>query len=324
MSLNHVVRPYVRRFRGLMAGRGFRDVSPTIREEAICGRGDMYSAEPVNPALLRFPESAPGPHHQLCSTICRTEQLESPPLRYWLQRLGETFAYHRKAWEYALICQALYERDLLCEGKRGLGFAVGCEPLPALFAHFGCQVTASDLAQDDKRSQKWSRSNQWAGELSRLARPAICDDGLFQQRVSYLPVDMNDIPDDLTGYDFTWSSCSFEHCGSIQLGARFLQQQMKCLQVGGWAVHTTEFNLTSNHKTRETGTTVVFRRQDIEAMCRQLRNDGHYVEPLDLTVGTQPLDHYVDDKPYSPARHLRLRIGDWAATSIALIIRKGR
>ena len=43
------------------------------------------------------------------------------------------------------IAQALYERGKLKPGSRGLGFAVGKEPLSDLFASFGCDVVATDL-----------------------------------------------------------------------------------------------------------------------------------------------------------------------------------
>ncbi len=75
---------------------------------------------------------------------------------------------------------------------------------------------------------------------------------------------MNDIPGDLEGFDFNWSSCSFEHLGSIEKGINFLMNQLKTLKPGGWAVHTTEFNVSSDDKTIESGDTVVYRKKDIE------------------------------------------------------------
>ena len=54
-------------------------------------------------------------------------------------------------------------------------------------------------------------------------------------------VDMNDIPPDLRGFDFTWSSCALEHLGTLRAGADFVVEQMTCLRPGGVAVHTTEY-----------------------------------------------------------------------------------
>lgn len=323
MTLNQIVRQYRRCFKGLMKGHGFRDVPPTISHEAVTGEGDLYTRTPLDPRRLRFPGHEPeGGARQLTSALCCAEHLESAAFRYWIEQLHEPWRYHRKLWEFGFLCQAFYERGLLAPGKKGLAFAVGCEPLPALFASLGCTILATDLPSGDRRQEKWARTNQWAGELEGLERPNICGPERFRQNVSYRPVDMNAIPDDLQGFDFVWSACSFEHCGSIELGQRFIYEQMKCLKPGGVAVHSTEYNLSSVTETLTHGSTVIFRRPDIEEMCHRLRDEGHHVEPLDLNVGNHPLDARIDDKPYSQKEHLRLRIRDHASTSIALIIRK--
>ena len=46
-----------------------------------------------------------------------------------------------------------------------------------------------------------------------------------------------------------WSSCSLEHLGSISHGIEFILNSLKCLKQHGVAVHTTEFNLSSNEET---------------------------------------------------------------------------
>ena len=43
---------------------------------------------------------------------------------------------------------------------------------------------------------------------------------------------MNELPGDLAGFDFTWSSSAFEHLGSLEAGARFVERQMHCLRPG--------------------------------------------------------------------------------------------
>jgi hypothetical protein len=52
---------------------------------------------------------------------------------------------NREDWEFAFIFEALNERGLLREGKTGLGFACGKEPLPSIFASCGCRIVATDL-----------------------------------------------------------------------------------------------------------------------------------------------------------------------------------
>ena len=256
----------------------------------------------------------------LASGLCRQNQLTSPAFRYWLNELGRsTVRMHRKLWELAYVTQALYERDCLRPGMKGLGFAVGEEPLPEYFAAQGVDVLATDLDASDARSQAWRRTGQ---HLSNRADAAVqqTDAG---GRVDVRSVDMNLIPEDLSGrFDFNWSTCSFEHCGSIELGLSFLRNQLRTLKPGGVAVHTTEFNLTSNDATIEHGSTVVFRRRDIERIVAELEAEGHAVEPISWDPGDREFDKHIDWPPYTRDRHLRLALKRYAATSIGLILRK--
>jgi hypothetical protein len=271
-----------------------------------------------------------GESRQLVSQLCRFAALDSATFRDWVEALHEPWRPHRKLWELAFICQALAERDMLRPGRRGLGFAVGAEKLPALFAARGCQITATDLPGDDNRRTPWAETGQWVGELEQLNAHGLCEPAAFAERVSYRPVDMNHVPADLTGFDFTWSTCSFEHCGTLELGLEFLARQMDCLVPGGVAVHTTEFNLSSNDDTVAEGSFVIYRLRDIEEFCSRLVAAGHSVEPLDLDPGQHHLDRHIDKPPYhdiqtAPAaavKHLRLDLLGHASTSIALVIRK--
>ena len=299
--------------------------------------GPPAKSPPVQPHLLR--RDRPDLHlrgprrddsRQLISQLCRYGTLDSATFRHWAAALGEPWRPHRKLWELAFICQALEERDMLRAGRRGLGFAVGAEKLPALFAARGCEITATDLPADDDRRNPWAESGQWVGECDALNAAGLCDPAAFRRLVSFRPVDMNHVPADLTGYDFTWSTCSFEHCGSLQLGLDFLERQMDCLVPGGVAVHTTEFNLSSNEATLADGPCVIYRLRDVEAVCGRLVAQGHHVEPLDVDPGSHGLDQFVDQPPYADwhstpppkVKHLRLNLAGHASTSIALVIRK--
>ncbi len=283
-----------------------------------------------HPHLFRSRAEGSGDTGTLVSQLCRYETLESPAFRSWIHQLGEAPEIHRKRWELAYICQALEERGLIRLGARGLGFAVGAEKLPAFFAVRGCQITATDLAGEDERNEAWAKTGQWVGNAAALNRDGLCPADVFAERVRYRAVDMNKIPEDLTDFDFTWSTCSFEHCGSLELGLAFLERQMNCLRPGGLAVHTTEFNLTSNADTVEQGSYVIYRLCDIEAICERLRQSGHKVAPLDLDPGSHELDRYVDmppyyqsaEEPHGRVKHLRLALNGFASTSIGLIIEK--
>ena len=284
-----------------------------------------------HPELFRRPAatgSAEGTG--LVSQLCRYRTLDSRPFRDWVGRMRDSWEAHRKKWELAYICQALQERGLLTAGSRGLGFAVGTEKLPSFLASFGCRITATDLPAEDERNRPWAATGQWVGDLEALNAHGLCPAEEFRRRVEYRPVDMNHVPADLRGYDFTWSTCSFEHCGSLELGLTFLERQMECLKPGGIAVHTTEFNLSSNDDTVADGPCVIYRLRDIEDVCHRLVAQGHQVEPLDLDPGSDDLDRFIDpppyyqsaQEPYGRIKHLRLNLCGYASTSIGIIVRK--
>jgi 2-polyprenyl-3-methyl-5-hydroxy-6-metoxy-1,4-benzoquinol methylase len=260
----------------------------------------------------------PGP---LVSSLCRQDQLESAAFRAWAERMREPPRMHRKTWEFCYIAQALHERGMLRPGMRGLGFAVGREPLPALFAACGCEVVATDLEAEAARARGWVDTNQHADSLAVLNERGICPPGEFARRVSFRVVDMTRIPPDLRDFDFVWSSCSLEHLGSLEKGIEFIHRAMECLRPGGVAVHTTEYNLSSGRFTVRRGDSVIYRRRDLERAARELRAAGHEIE-LDFSEGRLPCDEVVDVPPYKLDPHLRLLISSFVSTSIGLIIRK--
>jgi len=268
----------------------------------------------------------------LRSQLCSAESLRSPQLRAWADRLRPMWAsgdedsrdvmLHRKMWEWLFIAEALRERGLLAPGRTGLGFGVGQEPLVALFADAGCDLVATDQPHGAAVASGWTDSEvEWAGGLEHLNTHGLCPDELFVRRVRFRPVDMNAIPDDLRGFDFTWSSCALEHLGTLGAGADFVVAQMECLRPGGVAVHTTEYLVGSNDETVEAGGTVFYRRRDIEALVERLRRAGHTID-VDFTLGSTPEDLHVDVAPYTDV-HLRTRLGDYETTSLALVISKG-
>ena len=255
------------------------------------------------------------------SQMATQEQLESITCIQWASRARHMYMRHRKLWEFAYILQALEEAGCLVPGKRGLGFGVGREPLSAVMASRGCEVVATDLGSEAAKGQAWIASNQHASALEDLNDRGICDRDRFRRLVTFRPTDMNDIPEDLTGFDFLWSSCAMEHLGSIEAGMQFVRNSMRCLKPGGIAVHTTEYNLQSNRATLTQGTVVIFRRRDLEDLAGGLLADGHEIV-LNFTPGDGELDRTVDRPPYSDARHLVLLVGDCVVTSFGLVIRK--
>ena len=260
----------------------------------------------------------------LSSMVCRYEHWSTDWFKIWLQRFGlppnSTGAgIHRKQWEFCAIGRALEEREMLRPGRHGLCFAAGREFLPSAFANFGCDILATDLATQG------SWDNQHAASCSDLFYEGITSRENFDKCVSFRHVDMRKIygiePDK---YDFLWSACAFEHLGSLDAGLDFVANAMRFLRHGGIAVHTTEFNLSSNDKTVTSGDNVVYRRRDIEELGLRLRKMRCALEPVDFDGGYHLFDLDYDVAPFMghDKPHIKLELGGFVSTSILLIIRK--
>jgi hypothetical protein len=231
--------------------------------------------------------------------------------------------FHRKCWEWAFVTHHLLHHGAVGPGKRGLVFGVGTEPLPSYFASLGAQIVATDAPHEVAESGGWLATNQFVDSAGRLWRECSIDRETFKQRVSYETCDMTNIADHLVGFDFCWSSCCFEHLGSLEAGMDFVVNSVeKTLRPGGVAVHTTEFNLNSNDETMTDGPTVIYRKRDIEGLIQRLRDRGHVVSDLRIAPDADPLDFHVDTPPYS-GPHLKLRLWHYNATSVGLVIRRG-
>jgi hypothetical protein len=254
------------------------------------------------------------------SQLCTQSQIDSPAYARWCGVLREARAYHRKQWEICYILQALWKRGCLAPGRRGLGFGVGEEPLSAVMATFGCRILASDLPSRSAAAGAWIGTRQHASSLQVLNARRLCDPALFAERVSFAEADMNAVPAAWTGFDFTWSACALDHLGSIEHGLSFIERSLGCIRPGGVAVHTTEFNVSSDSSTIAAGSTVLFRRRDIVELAERLASHGHRMV-LNFNPGSGEVDRHVDEPPYSDV-HLKLRTADYVATSIGLIVGK--
>lgn len=269
------------------------------------------------------------------SQICNQSFYDAPFFHYWMSKLRPNFnpideqaqnavIYHRKNWELVYICQSLYERGMLSKGKRGVVFGVGAECLPDLFASYGCEILATDLNAGEGDAQIWIQTGQnVAGNLEKLNRYHFCDPEEFKEKVTYRDVDMNNIPADITDYDFCWSTCAFEHLGSLRHGMEFVKNSLKTLKPGGIAVHTTEFNIYSNEWTIDKPGLSLYRKRDIEKLVAEIEEGGGQVSPLDWHIGSDHLDQFIDMPPYyKKGMHLRLLLEGFPCTSIGLIIKK--
>lgn len=259
----------------------------------------------------------------LGSTFCRQQHLSLPEFTWWIRKTGEEPTLHRKQWEYFYVGQSLWDEGMLKPGRRGLVFGVGQEPLPSLFASFGCEILATDQAETAAQNQGWVATREHSSSCTRLNERGLCDPALFAHNVRFRAVDMNAIPEDLgEQFDFCWSTCCFEHLGSLEHGMRFVEASLATLRPGGVAVHTTEFNFTSNIFTAESPGLSLYRRRDIERLARRLKERRFDVAPLDFSAAGGLADRLVDLPPYKDNIHLRLRILGYDCTSFGLLIRK--
>jgi len=302
--------------------------------DQFSGNGEITHATPrptqsSSMASLSFEERIPtferlGAPYVFRSTLCRAQHFRMPLYIYWCDAFKETPRFHRKQWECVFICQTLFERGCLIPGKRAIGFGVGREPLPSLFASRGVMVVASDLDIENAQRLGWVETTQHCTDKADLNQLGLCNPDDFNRLVTFRNIDMNEIPVDIGSFDFCWSSCALEHLGSIRHGLDFVRNSARLLNPGGIAVHTTEFNLSSNTRTIDNNEGfVIFRRQDIELLASELRAENFFVEEIDYCQGSDPLEQYVDLPPYRQDVHLRLQLaGEFTSTSIGLIIRK--
>ena len=272
---------------------------------------------------LPTPEIEEPTFPKLVSQLCTAAQMSEKAYLDWADFLRcphET--QHRKVWEYAYIMQATKEAVGSVEGKRGLGFGVGQDRLAESFAALGATIVATDQAPKKAEKSGWVKTGQYASNIEALNRMKICEPELFRQRVEFKVADMNSVPSDFRDFDFVWSACAFEHLGSIARGLKFVEDAMKCVRPGGVAVHTTEYNLTSNDKTVDNNSTVLFRRRDMEELQARVEKLGYSMAPLNLHPGSHALDRVVDTPPYKLSPHLRLLMRKYAITSVGIIIRR--
>jgi hypothetical protein len=233
--------------------------------------------------------------------------------------LGHPPIYHRKLWEWAFILHKLIEAGVITEGSRGLGFGVGTEALPAVFAATGVKVVATDAPDTDA----WAEGNQHSGSVEQLLHPECAPDAVVRRQVTHQGCDMNDIDPTLTGFDFNWSACAFEHLGTIEHGLDFVANAIeKTLKPGGIGVHTTELNVQSATDTITEGGTVLYRLSDLQRLSDKLTARGHHVEPIIVGPPSNAIDLHVDTAPYTPI-HLRLKVAGFTTTSVGLVVRRG-
>lgn len=233
---------------------------------------------------------------------------------------------HRKQWEIISCYQTMLENNMLRPGRTGLGFSIGKERLPSLFAGYGCNILATDAPTTVKSSEQWKRTNQHCSQREELFYHQHISKEDFDNRVTFREVDANCIPQDLQNkFDFLWSICAFEHFGSIAAGIKFVVESSRCLKPGGVAFHTTEYNVSSNTDTQDHADSVFFRRKDLVGLTHILRSEGFLCEDIDFSTGDMQydLDVFVSKKDTWPEHpHLKVKFDNYTVTCVRITVHK--
>lgn len=272
---------------------------------------------------ILFQQVKEGDTRRLVSRCCTQRDFFSSSFIRIAEEMHLPSGIHRKFWEFVYIVQTLESYQVVKEGKSGIGFAVGLEPLPSYFASKKVNILATDLSLSIDSAKAWVVTGQNAGgNLEKLYKEEICEKDIFRKYVQYQDVDMNYLPDNLGKFDFCWSSCAIEHVGSLEQSKEFLKNMINVLKPGGVAVHTTEFNLISNDDTVEKGNSVIFRRKDVIEMQEWFKANGHHME-ISFDRGCDEGDLYVGIPPFrSQPYHLNIMLDEYIATSFAIVVQK--
>lgn len=266
------------------------------------------------------------------------DDIESDWFVYWCHALNIAPIYHRKLWEFAFVLQTLHDHDMLREGIRGVGFGCGREPMPSYFAAKGVSCLMTDLEPEAVAGAGWAETGQHTDSLDACYYDDLVDRAIYDKLVAHRYVDMNNIPADLDNqFDFTWSICALEHVGSIRKGLDFVKNSLRTLKPGGIAVHTTEYNYTSEEETIDNWPVVLFLKQHFELLRDEVRAEGHDFYEPDFDVGDGVLDQFIDVPPYTfgggwldrgiwdkpnQNAHLKLTVDGFPATCFGIIIKK--
>jgi hypothetical protein len=217
--------------------------------------------------------------------------------------------FHRKDWENAAVIETIQSSGCYGHGKRGIGFGVGDEILSELFVTDGCQITATDLLGDD-----WGTTHNGMNRLRG------------KQNIDVRIVDMNWLRGEShrqavesEAYDFSWSVCSADHCGSVWLTKRFLLNQMNVLRPGGIAVHTAEYS-TDGRMPRQGGTSFMTAHDVMDLQSLAYRA-GYEMAPVDWFFGDTFEDHIVDYQG-DGAVHIKSGTENSWATCVLFALRK--
>ncbi len=311
------IRKAIKRLlRKMIRSKTFRSVNRLLLE-LIMKDSLIYSniknfgyeiARRITPLLSEVNISNEPGFHNMVSKPTTQNDIETPWFSYWCKEIGVAPMYNRKLWEFAFTLQSLYENGILVDGKTGIGFGCGEEPLGSYFASKNMRVIISDLTPKEAKQIGWAK-NEHESLKEKAFFPDLVSNELFNKNVEHQYIDMNNLPSFDTKFDFCWSICALEHLGSIQKGLNFIENSLNILKPGGIAIHTTEFNYSSEDETIDNWETVLFLRKHFELLARNIKNNGNELIGPDFDIGNGFLDGYIDVPPYQTYDNIDMKVG---------------
>lgn len=189
------------------------------------------------------------------SQTCTAAQFREPAYTRWAARLAEPTRVDRTQWAHVYILEALRRYGMLVGKARGLALGARAGPLRAAIEAAGCTVASLGETGNGDKGESF-------------------------------------VPADLTGFDFIWSIGAFEQIGSPGARLTQIEETLRCLNPGGFAVHVFDLDVTSGDRVPSPGEGVSFRRRDIDRLAMTLIASGH--EVAQIRAGSTA-DAVVDD-----------------------------
>lgn len=250
------------------------------------------------------------------SQLCTASQFSEPTFLEITEALGLQPSQRRVLWEQVYITSVIATEGLVGVGRRGIGFGLDRDRLPALFSSRGVEVLATSPRPTDELSFDMEQLR------TRFFYPEIIHLEDFDQLITFDFAELGEAPAALEGsFDFCWSSGIPPRLGSIAAAISFFEASLRVLRPGGIAVHTFDFNLSADERTQESPNLVILRRRDIEELAQRLHAAGHSMLPLNTHPGFTREDELVATRPGGPDQ-LKRRYGAVIATSAGIVLRK--
>lgn len=231
------------------------------------------------------------------------------PLVKYMQGMDEGPYIHRKAWEYGLCVQGLFELGAIHPGAKGLGVAAGYERPLFYLTKYVDKIVATDLYDNPDHE----------GKPEMLTNPekfAWCPWDPERLEVLQMNACKLDFPD--ASFDFCFSLSSIEHFGPRSNTVAAMREMNRVLKPGGIACIVTELIL---NKTKHAEYFTESEFQDIIIKAEGFELVGG--DP-DLRISKSLFDYPLvigeDDLAVSP--HIVLKERDVIFTSCSAFLKK--